>query len=137
MKYGIDVGRWDLSDADTGAVRELKAPLEGPAECVIGAAAQNVGPADVIDGPADGSNVGFQRVMERPGGIRAARSEVVYEGNIDGLPARLERELQLVSVKNIAVEVAGVVKEKEIVDRMARGVLGFGGTGKKGEQKEQ
>jgi hypothetical protein len=74
--------------------------------------------------------------MEWPGGIRAARSEVVDEGDIDGLPARLERELQLVSVKDIAVEVARAVKEKEIMDRMARGVLGFCGTGKKGEQKD-
>jgi hypothetical protein len=75
--------------------------------------------------------------MERPGGIRAARREVVREGNIDGLPAALLGELQLIPVKNIAVEVARAVKEEKVVDRVIRGILSVCGTGEELDQEHK
>jgi hypothetical protein len=73
--------------------------------------------------------------MERPGGIRAARYEVVREGNINGLPAALEGELKLILIKNIVVEVAGAVKEEKVVDGVLCGILRVRPTGEERNQK--
>jgi len=57
----MTVTAYSKENAKIARLRAARDVHIGPAECVIGAAAQNPGPADVIDGPADGSNVGFQR----------------------------------------------------------------------------
>ncbi len=60
---------------------------------------------DAVHLPPVGSNVRNQSVLQRPCRIGTAYENVEYQGNIPGKPSHFIGKFQLVSVKNISIEV--------------------------------
>src|ERR1700682_1530866 len=78
---------------------------EGPAERHIPIATQNSRSSNVAHMPSQRSNVGFQRVVEPGHVIPTACEEVERPGDIDGKPAVVQGEFELVFVINRSVEI--------------------------------
>jgi hypothetical protein len=89
---------------------------DGSGKGDIPVAAENPGTAHVVDLPAKRGEDGDQRVSKRVEIVRIAFKDIERKRDIEGEPSYIERELELVSEVNVAVEVGGF-RAREFFDR--------------------